>query len=37
MELFYFILTSGVDIIIYILYPKWIAGFQSGGSMKAHQ
>lgn len=30
MELVYFVFTNGIDISIRILYPKWIAGFQSG-------
>lgn len=37
MELVYFVFTSRIDIIIQIFYPKWIAGFQRGGSIKAHQ
>ena len=37
MELVYFVFTSRIDIIIQIFYPKGIAGFQSGGSIKVHQ
>ena len=37
MELVCFVFTNEIDISIRILYPKGIAGFQSGGSIKVHQ